>query len=435
MPGKVGVLHHPRSFFAPDLKERVGDAAELVWVLVDGDWDDPATRRLLRKFGTVVEISPGELDAAADLLREQHVQGVVTFVDDHLVLASNLAQRLSVPYHSPDAAHIIMNKRQQREALAAAGVSGPRFWPLPAELDDEGVRGVASQAHYPAVLKPAYGSGSRGIMRISNAGELLRSHIPGVDQLLEEHLEDDPSCDPRFASYLSVESVVSQGQVSHVAITGRFPLAEPYRETGNFIPASVDEGRRESILELAGAAIRALAITDAVVHSEIKLTPDGPRLIELNGRLGGRPPFVLEMVTNVNLFQVACRIALGEPVSVETMVSCAGVGFWRMLQPPAMAIRVRSARGISELLSLPCVDHAILNHGPGAPVDVAQGTDSATVTVRGRVDDLDQLADIVAMIDRSVQIEYEYAGATEPKPASTITNLGRPTNRKMQGSA
>jgi biotin carboxylase len=413
MPGKVGVLHHPRSFFAPDLKDRIGNVAELVWVLVDGDWDDSRARRLLKKFGSVVEIPSSDLETAAGSLRDHDVQGVVTFVDDHLVLAAELAQRLGTPYHSPAVAHTIMNKRRQRETLAAAGVPGPRYWSLPPDLSSDAVRDIASAAHYPAVLKPAYGSGSRGIMRISNGEDLLRNHALGVDQLLEEHLEDDPNCDRRFASYLSVESAVSRGQVTHVAITGRFPLAQPYRETGNFIPASVDDETRESVVALAGSAILALHISDAVVHSEIKLTPNGPRLIELNGRLGGRPPFVLETVSEVNLFQVTCQIALGESISVETLATCGGVGFWRMLQPPASAVQVRSASGVAELLSLASIDQAILNHGPGSPINVAEGTDSATVTVRGRVDDLDQLAATIDMIDRAVQIEYEYGDATE----------------------
>ena len=59
--------------------------------------------------------------------------------------------------------------------------------------------------------------------------------------VLEGYLADDParSGDP-YAAYVSVESVVAAGVISHLALTGRFPLAENFRETGFFIPAALD---------------------------------------------------------------------------------------------------------------------------------------------------------------------------------------------------
>ena len=102
-----------------------------------------------------------------------------------------------------------------------------------------------------------------------------------------------------------------------MAFCGRFPLADPFRETGNFIPAIFDPDTEGALLQLVDDAVRALGIRDSVIHTEIKLTADGPRLIEVNGRLGGRPPFVLETVSPVNLFAVTCQVAAGIPVKFE----------------------------------------------------------------------------------------------------------------------
>ena len=278
---------------------------------------------------------------------------------------------------------------------------------MPAGLGAPDVVAIAQRVSFPAVLKPAFGSGSRGIVSVSQAADLAAAYRPELEQLVEEYLEDDPGRDTRFASYVSVESVVSDSTISHVAITGRFPLAEPYRETGNFIPAAVSAQLQPRLLDLASAAIRALRITGAVLHTEIKLTPDGPRVIELNGRLGGRPPFVLQSVSEVNLFQVACRIALGESVRPSGLAECSGVGYWRMIQPPLTAARVRDVRGVAELRHAPGVGSATVNRGPGKDVDPAQGTDGAIVTVRGRVANLEQLAASIELIDDTVEIEYD----------------------------
>lgn len=410
MAGRVGVLHHRRSFFPPALQSAVGDAAELVWVLVDDGLGDDPISHLTRRLGDVVEIPRGDLDAAAEALAGAQLDGIVTFVDDHLSLAAALAQRLGLIYHPPEVAAAIRNKDHQRAKLDGAGVAGPRFWPLPAGLDRTALASAAAEVTYPAVLKPARGSGSRGIVHVANAQHLLRLYDDQIDQLLEEHLLDDPRTDPRFASYLSVESVVSHGRVSHVALTGRFRLALPYRETGNFMPAAVPTGQQDAILELATAAIRALEIDNAAVHTEIKLTPNGPRLIEVNGRIGGRPPFVLLSVSEVNLFQAACRIALGEPVSFDSLAECSGVGFWRMIQPPLAARRVCEVHGVEPVRALPWVNNVNVMRGAGQVLNAEDGTDGAVMVITGKVANLDELAGAITQLDTTLSVDYEFAG-------------------------
>jgi biotin carboxylase len=301
----------------------------------------------------------------------------------------------------------LVNKPRQRAALAAGGVPGPMFWTLPATFEPDALRALAHSIRYPAVLKPAAGSGSRGIFALSGPEDVIALHHQGREQLVESYLDDDPLADPRFASYLSLESVVSYGRISHVATTGRFPLADPFRETGNFIPASVRPSLHESLIELTDSAIEALGITTGVLHTEIKLTSAGPKLIEVNGRLGGRPPFVLQSVSDINLFRVACEIALGTPMTFPGFASCQGVGYWRMMQPPQTARRVRDVRGLAEISAAPHVNSLRLNRSPNDSVDWRAGTDGHVLSVHGRVDDFTELADAIAFIDRTVQIDYD----------------------------
>ena len=201
--------------------------------------------------------------------------------------------------------------------------------------------------------------------------------------------------------------MVSHGQATHVAITGRFPLAEPFRETGNFIPAAVDPSMHDALFGMTDDAIAALGITTGVLHTEIKLTPDGPQLIEVNGRLGGRPPFVLKQVSDVNLFRAACDVALGNPISITGLAPCRGVAYWRMLQPPCTASRVREVVGLGELGQAPFVDSVSLSRSPGDAVDWRDGTGGQVVTVRGRVADHESLFDAIASIERTVAIAYD----------------------------
>jgi len=101
------------------------------------------------------------------------------------------------------------------------------------------------------------------------------------------------------------------GEISHVAVTGRFPMAEPFRETGFFIPADLPQAHLEGALEVATAALRALGVRAGDCHTEIKFTPSGPQVIEVNGRLGGGIPEMLFHASGVSLLRLSMRVALG----------------------------------------------------------------------------------------------------------------------------
>jgi hypothetical protein len=406
---KVAVLHHPHSFFPPDLSRQVGEHAQLIWVVDESCAGDISTR-FLKRLGTVVDIAGLDADQAASRLGEHGIQGVVSFVDDHIEFAAALAERLGLRYHTPAVAARVVDKRLQRVAFQEAGIPGPGMWALPASLTEAETADVVSRINFPGVVKPGHGSGSVNMQLLQSADELmalLRANGGETDYVVEEYVPNDLPWDHWYANYFSVESVISLGNVSHVAITGRFPIAEPFRESGNIVPGVLAPELHEPVYAMVDAAIAALGVTDSIIHTEIKLSADGPKLLEVNGRLGGRPPFVLERVSNVNLFQVACDVAVGNPVSFDGLAECDGVGFWIMVQPPMSARRVTRVQGLDELAGLPGVDIVSLNRSPGETVDWREGTASHVVTVRGRADDLDALEQTYDSIRNMLKIDYE----------------------------
>jgi hypothetical protein len=121
-------------------------------------------------------------------------------------------------------------------------------------------------------------------------------------------------------------------------------------------------------------------------------------------------------VSDTNLFRVACELALGTPMTFPDFASCRGVGYWRMLQPPLTARRVREVRGLAAISEAPHVDSLRLNRPPSDTVDWREGTDGQVLTVQGRVDDFAELADAIAFIDRTVEIEYDNAASPAADP-------------------
>jgi biotin carboxylase len=233
------------------------------------------------------------------------------------------------------------------------------------------------------VLKPTAGMGGRGIRWLSTPDELIAAYVPDVPLVIEEYLPDTADRDLRFASYLSAESVVSHGQISHLVLCGRLPLAPPFRETGFFLPAAIEPDQHAPLLQLAESAIRSLGITTGMMHTEIKLSSTGPRVIEVNPRLGGRPPLLLRGVSHVNLFRTACLIAVGDEVSFSELVPTREIGFCRLIQPPETARLVQAVHGIHQVSRAPGVDQVILAHPPGDRVDWREGSAGQVATVHG----------------------------------------------------
>lgn len=402
------VTHDDQAFLPIDLVHLAGPEFTIVWV-VDASSLDPLIVRLLRRLGPMVDIDGRPIDEISRELTSFQPDGIISFTDGPLILAATLAEHLGLPFHTPEVAARITDKFLQRTALRHAGVEGTPYWSAPASLAPSARRELAAELPYPVVAKPTVGSGSRYVLHAADAAELL-CHIegaPDVDWLIEGFVADDPTTPSWQSDMVSVESLVRDGVATHVAVTGRFALAEPFRETGQFLPADVTDSERRALFSLADRAIAALGITHSAVHTEFKLTPDGPRLIEVNGRIGGGIPFLTDAVAGINLTRLACELAVCAPLRDGPFpIECTSVGFSRWIQPPTEAVSVTSVDGLDRVATLPGVELVSLSKSPGDTLDWRWGTSNQVVTVRGQVSDYEALSALIHSIDEVLQIAY-----------------------------
>jgi biotin carboxylase len=225
--------------------------------------------------------------------------------------------------------------------------------------------------------------------------------------IVEEFLAGTPTVTgPLFADYLSVESVVSGGRISHVAVTGRFPPAEPFRESGLFIPSDIDSYHVHDVLEVASQAISALEVRIGFLHTEIKLTPNGPQIIEVNGRLGGSVPEMASLALGVDLFELSLRVALGEVVTFDHLLRAQGVGYLFSPHSPQWARRVLRVDGLDQLGAYPGVETVFLNRTPGQAIDWRKGSHEFVYSVIGLAPDHEGLLAVKRFIDEQVTVTY-----------------------------
>ena len=388
---------------------------EILWLVDESLPGNALTVRLLRKIGTVMDTagrSPGQI---ASLLRPYAPAGVLTYREDDIVLLSLIAAELGLDYRPPEVARCLVDKLLQRETLRRAGLPSPLCWEVPADRSPAGVDALAGAVRYPAVLKPRIAHASRYATPVADARDLVCkiAQLPPeaggeTGMFVEQYLPSVPTwTGDRFGDYVSVESLLSFGEISHIAVTGRFPLADPFRETGFFIPAELPPGQQQAVLDVATDALRALGVRTGDVHTEIKMTPSGPQVIEVNGRLGGGIPEMLFGASGVPLFELSIRVALGEKVVMAGPVPCARVGWLFEFQPPSAARRVLSIEGLDRLAGLAGVTAVSVNRGPGDSIDWREGGAHFVYSVCGVSADHEELLEINHFLHEQVLIGYE----------------------------
>ena len=174
------------------------------------------------------------------------------------------------------------------------------------------------------------------------------------------------------------------------------PAAFPWRRTSarpgsSFRPRSTTPTRRRRS-SLATSAIEALGVDTGCLHTEIKFTPDGPRIIEVNGRVGGGVPEMLERAAGHPSARVdpagvarrgdADRRARWPPNASATASSCSR---------PLCRPRSRRSRGIDAVSDHPGVDTITVHQGPGADLDWKDGSRNHIMAVVGSAEDYTEL--------------------------------------------
>lgn len=401
---RLAVAYGDRSVSLFTMAAAAADLCDLVVLLDTSEPGVSTSARLARKVGIVVDMAGLDDTAVAAALDDVHVSGLLTYFDAGMVRLASLAAHLGLTFHSPDVARALTDKAEQRRRIAAAGMPGPLVEIITA---DEDAQDVASRITYPAVLKPQHGDGSRHTYRLTGREDLSRflrgmsSREPMVVEQLLVGRDSTP-----FASYLSVESFVRDGIAEHVTTTGRFPPAEHFRETGFFVPAAISDALRSDLFAETERVLAAIGVRDGACHTEFVLTDDGPRLLEINGRLGGGVPEMVALAGGPALHPAAMRWALGAPLGFDTPVELHAVGYRFLVQPPAGVHRVVGQQGLDELSRSPGVADVALHHELGTVIDTREGSRSFVFSAAGTVPNHEQLLEAAARITDPSYISY-----------------------------
>jgi hypothetical protein len=418
---RIVVVYDVMSITPMVLAEAASGLCRIVWVVDGGDPVMGPMVRLLRRLGEVVDRSGLHVDAVTSAVAPHQPSGILTFAEAQMPFTAVMAERLSLTYHSVPTADRLADKFLQRRALHDAGLPGPAVWeaPTPGAGEQEDARAIeelAGQVTYPVVVKPRRGTSSVATARADDERQLsellTRFGAQEGGLLVEEYLADRVS-GGTFADDIAVELLAQGGRVWHLATTGKFTYAPPFRGRGCFLPSHVDATTEAELFAAAESGLRAVGITDGFANVDLKLTPEGPRIVEVNGRLGGNVDVLMELAGGPKILPLLFQLALGEDMAAEPAVARVAAGKWprvayfAWIQTPMSATRLSGIEGLDDVAALPHVVSVARNQRQGDPLDWARGGRFNVSEVFGTVEVIGDLAAARDEIDDTITLEFE----------------------------
>ena len=246
-----------------------------------------------------------------ELHREHDFQGIVCISEYGLMAAAMAARAIGLPTVPLEGVANTRDKVRMRKVLESKGLAQVHFRGC-ATLQQAAA--FLAEVGGPIIVKPLAGTGSDGVSRVDRLDQLETAwKISGAARsfggvICEEFIEGPE---------VSVEAYLVDGEFIPVAITDKM-TNDRYLEIGHTQPTALSAEIQQEIFDTTRTLLLALGITHGVTHTEFRITPRGPKLIETHTRMGGDYISRLTLVTTgVDLQDIMVACAVGEKPSIR----------------------------------------------------------------------------------------------------------------------
>jgi biotin carboxylase len=330
-------------------------------------------------FGGSVPIEFRHEAEAADMIVREH--GVTPFAaivptdDATAEIAARAAERIGLRGNSVGAAVAARNKRLLREALTRAGLRQPQSMVFtensPAESVDQVLQALNLAS--PVVIKPLLCSASRGVMRAYDADDLATKwkRLQALLQTPALRAVEDPDGHRILVEQfvpgaeVALEGLLCDGALTTLALFDKpDPLDGPFFEETIYVtPSRHAPELQRAVAEVTQRACAAIGLRNGPVHAELRLSPDGPVVIEVAARsIGGLCARTLRFgLGATSLEELVIRNALGLPLGALERSSAAGV----MMIPIPTGGVLGEVRGVARARAVPLVEDVQITAKPG----------------------------------------------------------------------
>lgn len=313
-------------------------------------------------------ISTIDVPAVVDAANRNRVDGVMTLASDMPMRAvAAVAKEMNLVGISEETAVKATDKGEMRATLLKHGVPIPTFYRVNSREEYYSAVERIKAAGYRCIVKPADNSGSRGIDLLSDfenetidkAYDYSKKSSRSGDLMVEEYMDGDE---------VSVESLSIDGVRHIIQITDKLTTGAPFFvEMGHSQPSALPDEVKEKIRQITVDANRAIGIENGPAHTEIKITKDGPKIIELGARLGGDniTTHLTPLSTGVDMVECCINIAMGNTADVEQKFNKGSAIRYFPLESGV----IKSIDGIDRAENVSGVTQVSIVHGVGEKID------------------------------------------------------------------
>ncbi|MFA6486206.1 MAG: ATP-grasp domain-containing protein [Candidatus Magasanikbacteria bacterium] len=298
----VVVLHREKNWIAPYVDH---------WIIADTYNHSESTKSV----GAFIKDNPSV-----------QIDGVVTFWEDDVLLTSKIVDKydfIGTPFNIAKNAR---NKYLFREFCNGSDITAPRHR-LVKNGDD--LDFVAQNFSFPLVLKPAYGSRSAFVMKVTDPVDLKSSYAfvkkslspetesalnDGSDIFIEEYVDGDE---------VDIDILLQHGKIKFACVSDNYSKdrGEFFLDSGQATPSTLPESTRAALVETAEETLEKLGIQNGCIHFEAKFSKNGPIPLDINLRLGGDYVYsYIKDAWGVDLIEGAVKIAIGQYIPVVKMI-------------------------------------------------------------------------------------------------------------------
>lgn len=351
-------------------------------------------------------ISTIDIDAVLQVAKKHKINGIMTLASDMpMRTVAIVAKELNLIGISEETAIKATNKVKMRDALYENNVPCPAYFKV--NKKEEYIKSVnqIKNMNCKCIVKPADNSGSRGIYLISSyeenevdtAFKYSKKYSRDGDILVEEYMEGPE---------VSVETLSIDGKCNVIQITDKLTTGAPYFvEMGHSQPSKLDIETKKKIKEIAIAANHAIGIENGPSHTEIKITKNGPKIVELGARLGGDniTTHLVPLSTGVDMVECCINIALGKKADFKIKYNKgSAIKYFNQ-----NAGKIISINGIKEASKIEGVQQIVLLDSIGSHINEIKSSNDRIGYVIANADNVDSAINICDKVLNSIKIHIK----------------------------
>lgn len=294
-------------------------------ITITSDKDNPRKYGYEGKFYDLIKADIRDANSIINAIKNSPYNDkldIILAANDYVTAIAAKVSEAFATKHIPYSAVIKARlKDETRKALRDCNLPNARFTEI-SNLEE--AKKAANNIGYPVILKPTDGACSQNVFLVNNQNELIgafnklsnskKSYLDFKVRrkfLVEEYIDGDE---------FSVEIFMLNGKAAFASVTEKIKGQLPFFvEVAHIVPTSVHTDKISILTKAAEDYMNALGLKDGCSHVEMRLSPKGPIVMEINPRPGG-DQIARDLLINafgINLFSAIIDWHLGNSVDVK----------------------------------------------------------------------------------------------------------------------